>query len=350
VADKIKLAGGSDYTCANAEGYGECVSGAANPPLSAAEVICLKKTCKKSCNKCDFTDTTVNCVLSDLPQSCTPSTLRARGESCVHGYQCTSGFCCPDLRICLVNSVDGITKDEIVGTDTLAVLEDAGCFDTTSAGKVCSDTSGAKQNKCKNMDDGTPRIIDWDQSVCGCSTMYMQKYNSATWVPNCPGGTAPCPSNCCPGRDVTTACEKATYDMDLKGLSVAAVNAIKPAIKVGIAETLEVDVKAVTITTVAANRRLSLGDARRLETSTRVDYEVAVASKATMNTKYSGVTNTAMLQSIKTAVEADSTVQSALTAAEGDMADATVDMGTVAVDDSRAPAWGLALVAAAVLA
>jgi len=122
---------------------------------------------------------------ASYPHNCVPNPLAARGGPCVYGYQCATGFCCPNLKICLTDSTDG---------GALPLSPDW-VKDIVSGGGACP--QGLNDDRCKNYEDGEP-TADFDQTVCGCSADYMGHFNAETWAQcgtacTC-GGGSPCPA------------------------------------------------------------------------------------------------------------------------------------------------------------
>jgi len=127
-----------------------------------------------------------------FPHSCLPNPLAARGEPCVHGFQCATGFCCPQLKVCLTDSLDGGAVP--LSPDWVKAI-------VGGAQPTCA--QGLDHSECKSYENGEP-TAEFDQTACGCSAEYMTHFNAETWVQcgtacTC-GGGAPCPavptSNC----------------------------------------------------------------------------------------------------------------------------------------------------------
>lgn len=182
VADSIK-AGTSTYQCSTfGPTAADCDASWANANDDGTTLACTKKICKQSCNTCDFT-TDKKCAITDYKSSCTPSPLRARGETCVYGFQCASAFCCPYLKICLTSSTDGIQEADVVDADARAMI--------SADGQICPSASvDANADKCKCDADGNPLIGKFDQSACGCNSQYLTKFTGETWIPGCTSGAS----------------------------------------------------------------------------------------------------------------------------------------------------------------
>jgi hypothetical protein len=174
-------AGTSTHTCANfGPTAADCDASWANANDDGTTLACTKKICKASCNTCDFT-TDKKCAISDYTSSCTPSPLRARGETCVYGFQCATSFCCPYLKICLTDSTDGIQSADVADEDAKAII--------AADGQICPSASvDANSEACKCDEAGKPLIGKFDQSVCGCNAQYITKFTDETWIPGCTGG------------------------------------------------------------------------------------------------------------------------------------------------------------------
>eukprot|EP00927_Polykrikos_kofoidii_P056937 TRINITY_DN51037_c0_g1_i1.p1 TRINITY_DN51037_c0_g1~~TRINITY_DN51037_c0_g1_i1.p1 ORF type:complete len:364 (-),score=44.28 TRINITY_DN51037_c0_g1_i1:443-1534(-) len=113
---------------------------------------------------------------SEFPSSCAPSPLVPVGGTCVYGYQCASKFCCPRLRLCVVDSSTTFSTREInVKPDMKQTVVDLVGGDGT-----CKD-SFSQSNACMQTNEGKP-LSTWDQTKCGCKAEYMSMYNAGTWV------------------------------------------------------------------------------------------------------------------------------------------------------------------------
>jgi len=164
------------------------------------EVDCHKYHCsaKKECNMCDgkaagYTLTepcschTIQAQQrAQYPYNCVPNPLRGRGETCVHGYQCSTRFCCPQLKVCLTDSLDGtaMTHSEQWVKDIVKPV-------------TCNTALDGANKHCRGNANGDPNP-GFDQTRCGCNNAYMQHFNAETWMPcgtacQC-GGNSPCPA------------------------------------------------------------------------------------------------------------------------------------------------------------
>ena len=179
---------GINFQCSTvANQFADCILKLSATEVST-EVGCLKKICRKGCGSCDW-NWDGPCALSDLPSSCTPSVLRARGETCVYPFQCASGFCCPYLRICLVSATDAIKDEDIKDEDVREQLMKGGNNQTCGLAEVKANTNACNcQTTGPNGEAGYPCITDVDVSKCGCQDFYLNRYAAGTWIPGCGGG------------------------------------------------------------------------------------------------------------------------------------------------------------------
>jgi len=107
------------YTCATVFAQNGCSDEAAirfslshpnlNIPMNESE--CHKYHCSSAseCNMCGKLGFAAGASLTEpcscqiikaegrrpFPYNCVPNPLRARGDTCVHSYQCSTNFCCP---------------------------------------------------------------------------------------------------------------------------------------------------------------------------------------------------------------------------------------------------------------
>lgn len=114
-----------------------------------------------------------------LPSACTPNSPLPTGSLCVYGYQCASKFCCPRLKVCLVDAKTGISTSDIKVKDPEKRKD---IVSAITSGGTCKDYK-TNFESCVQDQDGQP-LDTWDQSVCGCTDLY-------TWSTTRPGRGSP---------------------------------------------------------------------------------------------------------------------------------------------------------------
>lgn len=183
---------------------------------------CRAATCIKECSV-DIAYTTytsdagyTEITATDLVNGCTPSTKLANYHPCNHGFQCSSGFCCPNMRVCLTDANTAMTKNDIVaakpeGAAVMTALFDAEASNTcqvTSAlgpagcGASCEEVPASKTSaynadwsRCEESGglpyaagqagNGVDGGFDKTLRDCACTFPYLLAFWDNRWVAEC---------------------------------------------------------------------------------------------------------------------------------------------------------------------
>jgi len=166
---------------------------------SSGDMACYKYHCAKACGTCSGvaagTVLTEPCSckavwaakVAALASNCFPNPKVPRGGPCAYSYQCSTGFCCPQLKICLTDSADGTAYD--LAPDWVKTIVNGGtCTSALSKPDQCACHDG-------KVSDGLP-VKGYNQRQCSCKAAYLAHYDAGTWV------TCGTPATC---EDASTA-------------------------------------------------------------------------------------------------------------------------------------------------
>lgn len=112
-------------------------------------------------------------AIAELMNECVPSPRLDLGAACVYGTQCDSDFCCPNLRICMVDSSTGISTAIMKERNTPAHYE-------IIRYGACAPTEISLT--CAQLEDGTAVDGEYDPTQCNCNEEYVAMYMNETWV------------------------------------------------------------------------------------------------------------------------------------------------------------------------
>ena len=187
---------------------------ACNVPNSCRDSKCIKE-CKVDTSYSTyvtFMEGYTEITKTDLVNGCQPSGKFARYHPCNHGYQCLSGFCCPNIRVCLDDANTPMTKNDIITSkaDSAAVLKnlfDAQASNTCQVTSVFGSTAGhivpsantaaytADWSRCEesggapyaagHAGNGVDGGFDKTLRDCACVQPYLLQFWDNRWVPEC---------------------------------------------------------------------------------------------------------------------------------------------------------------------
>ena len=149
-------------------------SGAGSTGATAGGTVTTTSTTTTTTRIC--TTTTAAPASSGGGGTCTqlsvPSPKLPNLSRCLFGLQCSSNFCCPRLRICLVS----------------ATTPTPGCPSLIPDAMKCG-WGAAQSMKCNTYENSMPEAeFNNAHADCGCGADFISAYNAGTWTGPLTGG------------------------------------------------------------------------------------------------------------------------------------------------------------------
>lgn len=123
-------------------------------------------------------------LVADRQARCSSGVVgRARLDKCDFGYQCTSKFCCPTLRICLDGGRDVVFLSSGTDAAVARLVSDADLRVISAEYGACSpDAVWKNRRQCLSGADGFVPKTRFDLSTCGCKSAYLLRFAQNAWA------------------------------------------------------------------------------------------------------------------------------------------------------------------------